>query len=768
MLLREIYLALPLWSLHCLEAHIAYFTWNHYFISYTSWISTLTGAKTMADPLRSATSGAIIDDTSLAVPTDNKLRTGQQRVLDQVHTIKRSKSKHGKSGTLSPTSPVSSQNSVFSEFGSFKFSPASTTTNGLLNRSSTIQVKSGGGYSKSVKAQKTRSLSTKSRYVSTSGQLEKQFTPSAFPQPPNGLKLSRSDPALDPPVAAVPGSQMRATGQTLQGSRQFRSQSNRHSLHSVHTSNQQMTSSGTRLGRLSSLHSGSGSRVSLTKAGKTEQEQSMQNEEISMANLTLKEAVEFLSTPEESNQQCGASFIQHCTFSEESPKQEVLTLGGIPPLVALLRSPNPDVCQSASGALRNLVFKDQDNKQEVKKHGGIGNALELLKETNSTETQKQITGLLWNMSSEDGMKKELIDSALPVLTDSVLVPFTCWSDTSVNNNIHPDVFFSATGCLRNLSCAKEKQRQTMRECDGLIDALLSYIQSCVAEDNPDDKSVENCACILHNLTYQLETESPGCFSKFSPPPSPGAPGATDSSTVGCFSPKSSKLKEIQFDMNKSMKDDSLPSGVDWLCHPKAMVAYLSLLGTSQKDSTQEASIGALQNLTAKKGPASNAISQVLVQKLGAMPTVSPLLRSDNKTLQKTAMCLMGNMSRSTSIQSSIAKQVLPDLASLLSSGTSGMGNNDDTIATSCNNFRSLLTADNNVSKKLLSSELVTSLANLSENTSFPKGSKAASLLLYSLWNEKSLQGALKKLSLGKSLFINDVTAAARKSAQVVE
>ena len=55
-------------------------------------------------------------------------------------------------------------------------------------------------------------------------------------------------------------------------------------------------------------------------------------------------------------------------------------------------------------------------------------------------------------------------------------------------------------------------------------------------------------------------------------------------------------------MNKSMKDDSLPSGVDWLCHPKAMVAYLSLLGTSQKDSTQEASIGALQNRTAKKGP----------------------------------------------------------------------------------------------------------------------------------------------------------------------
>ena len=58
--------------------------------------------------------------------------------------------------------------------------------------------------------------------------------------------------------------------------------------------------------------------------------------------------------------------------------------------------------------------------------------------------------------------------------------------------------------------------------------------------------------------------------------------------------------QSRFDM-KSLKDDSLPSGVDWLCHPKAMMAYLSLLATSQKDATQEACIGALQNLTAKKG-----------------------------------------------------------------------------------------------------------------------------------------------------------------------
>lgn len=59
-----------------------------------------------------------------------------------------------------------------------------------------------------------------------------------------------------------------------------------------------------------------------------------------------------------------------------------------------------------------------------------------------------IQGLLWNMSSSDDLKEELIATALPALTENVMVPFTCWSDDTNNNNIHPDVFHNATGCLR--------------------------------------------------------------------------------------------------------------------------------------------------------------------------------------------------------------------------------------------------------------------------------------------------------------------------------
>lgn len=718
------------------------------------------------EPLRSAMTIGGAEDTSLALPSDNKLRTGHQRVLDQVHTIKRTKSKPGKNGTLSPSpTTLSPQSSTTYEFPAFKFVPTKAANGNFSRTNSTMST----GYNKAFNSQKSRTLTTKSmgaRHVSTSGLWDQQINPSSWPKSPNGLKPSRSDPALAPPFSTAQGSITRAKAQAVSSQQTYQSAVKRHSTYSM-TNGTVMTNSQSHIVRPVSALSQTEGRMGTLKPQKLGQMSGV-NSTATMADLTLKEAVEFLSQPDENYQQCGATFIQHTTYKEERAKQEVFELNGIPPLVSLLRSPNPGVSQAAAGALRNLVFRDHNNKLEVQHYSGISKALQLLKETDSTETQKQITGLLWNLSSADELKGELIATALPALTENVVVPFTGWSDSSTNNNIHPDVFYSATGCLRNLSCAQQKERQAMRNCPGLIDSIMSYVQSCVAEDNPDDKSVENCACILHNLTYQLEAESPQCFSKFLSQTVSQAKNK-DSSTVGCFSPKSSKAqKELSYDISRGMLEDCNPSGVKWLCHPKAMQTYLSLLGSSQKDATLEACCGALQNLTASKGVGSSVMSQVLVQKLGALMHLAPLLKSPNRSLQKTALSLMGNMSRTGSLQSSMAKQILPDLSSLISSTPREMGNSDEAIATACSTVRSLVTAEPELSKKIINSELVSSLADLSENGSFPKASKAASLLLYSFWNDKSLQGAVKKLGLSKSLFVNDNTTAVHRLAQVIE
>ncbi|KAK1145947.1 hypothetical protein AOXY_G36054 [Acipenser oxyrinchus oxyrinchus] len=50
---------------------------------------------------------------------------------------------------------------------------------------------------------------------------------------------------------------------------------------------------------------------------------------------------------------------------------------------------------------------------EVKRNNGIYEALKLLRQTDCPETQKQLTGLLWNLSSADELKPELVRDALP-------------------------------------------------------------------------------------------------------------------------------------------------------------------------------------------------------------------------------------------------------------------------------------------------------------------------------------------------------------------
>lgn len=78
------------------------------------------------------------------------------------------------------------------------------------------------------------------------------------------------------------------------------------------------------------------------------------------------------------------------------PLIQVLKLKGIPPLVALLRSPSAQVRQTASAALRNLSFKNNSSKEQIERCGGISEAVALLRDTDSPETQKQLTGD-WNL-----------------------------------------------------------------------------------------------------------------------------------------------------------------------------------------------------------------------------------------------------------------------------------------------------------------------------------------------------------------------------------
>ncbi|XP_049590363.1 plakophilin-1 [Syngnathus scovelli] len=685
-----------------------------------------------AHPLKSALSISPVDDTSLALPSGHQqYRSGEQRVLEQVQSVQRTRSRHSSSSrtgstSLSPTSPFNdemfessmSKGNVFFGNGQLKTLPVDKS----LNRHSFNNTISG--------AAKTSNTFHR-RYEFGSASVGRMAHNRDEPDQNRQRSLHTH---MEPPHWVL---------------------SNRKSYRT------EMRSGG-----------GGGQFIGTNQKFRTKvpgKGDSGSSGNSAMADITMKEAVEFLSNEDIKYQLCGASYIQHNTFVDDKAKEEVRKYKGIPPLVALLNSSNPDLSQTASASLRNLAFKNNDNKEEIQHCGGVASAVALLRETDSTEIQRQLTGLLWNLSSANSLKTDLLKSTLPVLMESVILPYTTSPERGTSSGPDQESFFHATSCLRNLSSAKQSNRQTMRKCRGLVDSLVAYLQGCVDAGRTDDKCVENCACILHNLTFDLEAEAPALFNRITALAKPVGPvdSQGDAGPITCFSsPTKSSDNKHYFDF--PVVEDPNPTGAGWLIHSKTLQNYLTLLGSSHRDETQEACCGALLNLTAQEGIVSNVMSQTVVQKLDGLQVITPLLKSDKVTLQRNAVALMRNFSKNPNLQGILARKVLPDLLAILGAGTKEGNESDDTLALACQTANFLVAKEPESAKRLLNGGLINSLKELSENRYFPKSSKSASVFLYQLWSDKDIQNLLKRQGMNKSSFVNDVTTAARKSVQVID
>ncbi|XP_038626785.1 plakophilin-2 [Tachyglossus aculeatus] len=461
-----------------------------------------------------------------------------------------------------------------------------------------------------------------------------------------------------------------------------------------------------------------------------------------------------------------ATFIQHQCFQQAEARHKVSVLSGIPRLLQLLKGPSEDVQRAACGALRNLVFEDNDNKLEVAELNGIPRLLLVLKQTRDLETKKQITGLLWNLSSNDNLKNNMISEALQTLTDNMIIPFSGWPEgdyPKASGVLDYDIFYNATGCLRNMSSAGPEGRKEMRRCDGLIDSLVHYVRGTIADYQPDDKATENCVCILHNLSYQLETELPEKYSQYTYMRNRDIQPDNDKN-VGCFGSRSRKVKE-QYQDIPLPDEKSNPKGVEWLWHSIVLRMYLSLIAKSSRNYTQEASLGALQNLTAGSGPMPSAVAQTIVQKENGLQHARKMLHVSDLTVKKTAVSLLRNLSRHPTLQNAIAKETLPDLVSIIPGTVSDSDLLREITASACYTLNNLTQNSLQNARDLLHTGGLPKILNISMGDSYSpnRASKAASLLLYSLWSHTDLHGAYKKAQFKKTDFINSRTSKAYHS-----
>ncbi|XP_053113415.1 plakophilin-2 [Hemicordylus capensis] len=483
----------------------------------------------------------------------------------------------------------------------------------------------------------------------------------------------------------------------------------------------------------------------------------------SEAEMTLEHAVNILQTENALSPRVLTAivFIQHESFQRAEARRKFYSLHGIPKLIELLSVQNEDVQRAACGALRNLVYEDNDNKLEVSEQKGISILLRLLRQTKDVETKKQITGLLWNLSSNDQLKTLLIREALQPLTETVLIPYSGWPDRDYPKSSiipDPDIFYNATGCLRNVSSAGPEGRKKMRECNGLIESLVYYIQGTTADHQPDDKATENCVCILHNLSYQLESELPSSYAQNIYMQRKNVPSSD--SSIGCFGTRSRKAKQKQQDLPLP-EEKSNPSGVETLWHSTLIRIYLSLIAKSTRNYTQEASLGALQNLTAGSGPMPFGVAHIIVKKANGLPSIQNMLHVSNPSVSKTAVSLLRNLSRNTSLQNVIAREVLHDLVAILPDSVPTSDVASETTASVCYILYNLTQSSSQNARLLLNSGGISKIMNISPSDG--KAGKAASILLYSLWSHADLHNAYKKANFKKTDFINTRTLRAYNS-----
>ncbi|XP_077196016.1 plakophilin-2 isoform X2 [Paroedura picta] len=435
--------------------------------------------------------------------------------------------------------------------------------------------------------------------------------------------------------------------------------------------------------------------------------------------MTLERAIHILKTEQASSPRVLAAiiFIQHESFQRAEARKKVYVLQGIPKLLEVLNVQNEDIQRAACSALRNLVYENNDNKLEVSEQKGISILLRLLRKTGDVETKKQITGLLWNLSSNDQLKNLLIQEALQPLTEIVLIPHSGWPERDYpKSSIIPDadIFYNTTGCLRNMSSAGPEGRKRMRECNGLIDSLVYYIQGTTADHQPDDKATENCVCILHNLSYQLESELPSSYTQniyiqrrdVSP----------NNNSIGCFGSRSKKAKQNKQDPPLP-EEKSNPQGVEKLWHSTLIRIYLSLIAKSTRNFTWEASLGALQNLTAGNGPMPFGVAHIIVQKANGLPSIRNMLHSSNPSVRKTAVSLIRNLSRNASLRNEIAREVLSDLVAILPDFVSHSDIANETTASACYALYNLTQSSSQNARLLLNSDGISKVMNISTSES---------------------------------------------------
>uniref|UniRef100_A0A3B5LVG8 Catenin (cadherin-associated protein), delta 1 n=1 Tax=Xiphophorus couchianus TaxID=32473 RepID=A0A3B5LVG8_9TELE len=465
-----------------------------------------------------------------------------------------------------------------------------------------------------------------------------------------------------------------------------------------------------------------------------------------------------------------AAYLQHLTFKNDKVKSDVRRLKGIPALVSMLDNPNREVHFAACGALKNISFgKDADNKIAIKNCDGVPALIRLLRKTRDQDLTEIITGTLWNLSSQDSVKMEIVDNALHALCDEVMVPHSGWERTTNGagggeENGKPrtpewdTALTNTAGCLRNVSSERIEARRKLRECSGLVDSLMYIVQSQINCKELSNKLTENCICLLRNLSYHVHKEIPN-FEAYDESKQANLGPAPSSQRAGCFSSRKGKGRchRVTMDSCDVIPPRATPAkGYELLFQPEVVRIYTSMLKESHNLIVLEASAGAIQNLCAGRWTHGRYIRALMREEKGLV-VVSELLDNTNDRVVRAMSGAIRNLAIDPHNKKLLGKYAVPYLVGDLPGGGQNQpvkALSEETVVSILSTLHELLGSDVEAAKTLRASQGIERLVltNKDSNRS-DREVRGAGLVLQSVWAHKELRRTLEKDGWRKTDFM---------------
>ncbi|XP_065166113.1 catenin delta-2 isoform X3 [Atheta coriaria] len=492
----------------------------------------------------------------------------------------------------------------------------------------------------------------------------------------------------------------------------------------------------------------------------------------------LTEVIGFLNNPNNVIKANAAAYLQHLCYMDDPNKQKTRALGGIPPLVKLLNHESIEVYRNACGALRNLSYgrQNDENKRAIKNAGGIPALINLLRRSSEAEIKELVTGVIWNMSSCEDLKRAIIDDGVVVIVTYIIIPHSGWDPAgNTGETCWSTVFRNASGVLRNVSSAGEYARKKLRDCDGLVDALLFVVRCAIDKSNIGNKIVENCVCILRNLSYRCqEVEDPNYDKNPLPTQSRVTANNSKGENLGCFGGSKKKKDAASSDVkennvgaagigsNSAASRGEVVRGTELLWQPEVVQSYLALLQSCSNPETLEAAAGALQNLAACYWQPSIEI-RAAVRKEKGLPILVELLRMEVDRVVCAVATALRNLAIDHRNKELIGKYAMRDLVQKLPSGNAqhDQATSDDTIAAVLATLNEVIKKNAEFSRSLLEAGGVERLMNITKQKQkyTPRVLKFAGQVLFTMWQHQDLRDVYKKHGWKEQEFVTKTVAA---------